>query len=155
MTTIITDKKSIPKTLSFTFAQNHCNQNIFLKMENMYYNNEAKRTTQPLDTLRIVVAKEKTLRKMLIDISMKLKVKNLVIGEGCGNGIDDKLEIHGFHNMESIVIMKKALRNIEGLIISSNNKLRRIEIENGDMHSGTGALGNVLSVEISGMITND
>lgn len=76
-------------------------------MENSdYYNKETKRTTQPLDTLRIVVAKEKTLRRMLIDVGMKLKVKKLVIGEGCGNAIDDKLIIDGFQNMESIVIMK-------------------------------------------------
>ena len=58
-------------------------------------------------------------------------IKELEIGEGCLNEWKDDLEIENFPNLQSIIVKKGSLRNLNSLKIWNCEKLETIEIEDG------------------------
>ena len=52
--------------------------------------------------------------------------------EGCCNDMKDDLEISGFNNLEKIVVKKRSLKNLNSLKICNCEKLKSIEIEDGE-----------------------
>ena len=62
------------------------------------------------------------------------------------NGLIDDLVIENYPNLEKIVVKKKSLKNLNSLKICNNDKLKTIEIEDGDRRDG--AFYNVKKVII-------
>ena len=56
----------------------------------------------------------------------------MIIGEGCLNEVKDDLVIENYPNLEKIVVEKGSLMNLNSLKICNNDKLKTIEIGNGD-----------------------
>ena len=107
-----------------------------------------------------VIENEDQLRELLKNEDKKRNVKGLVIGEGCGNEMKDDLELCGFENLESIVVKKDTLKNLNSLKISDNPLLKSIEIEDGDGgwsddSRNTGAFYNVKNVTITSTLIYD
>ena len=78
----------------------------------------------------------------------------LVIDEGCGNEMKDDLEFCGFDNLESMIVKKDSLQNLNSLKISDNPLLKSIETEDAGGR-GTGELRNVNSVMITSTLIAD
>ena len=78
----------------------------------------------------------------------------MIIGEGCFREIKDNLLIENYPNLEKIVVKKNSLKNLNSLKICNNDKLKTIEIEDGeywqdkDKWYGNGALLFVKNVII-------
>ena len=70
----------------------------------------------------------------------------MIIGEGCFNEWKDDLVIENYPNLEKIVVKKNSLKNLNSLKICNNEKLKTIEIEDGDNFNG--AFYNVKNVII-------
>ena len=56
----------------------------------------------------------------------------MIIGEGCLNEVKDDLVIENYPNLEKIVVKKNSLKNLYSLKICNNDKLKTIEIEDGE-----------------------
>ena len=79
--------------------------------------------------------------------SNKYLLKNLIVKEGCCNDMKDDLEISGFNDLEKIVVKKSSLKNLNSLKICNCEKLKTIEIEDGEEWCD-GAFRNVKNVII-------
>ena len=66
-------------------------------------------------------------------------IKELVIGEGCMNEWKDDLVIENYSNLEKIVVKKKSLENLNSLKICNNERLKTIEIKDGERWEEDGA----------------
>ena len=73
-------------------------------------------------------------------------IKELEIGENCLNGWEDDLVIQNYPNLQSIVVKKNSLQNLNSLKICNCEKLKTIEIEDDDWRNG--AFRNVKNVII-------
>ena len=73
--------------------------------------------------------------------------------EGIGNEMNDDLELCGFDNLESIVVKKDSLKNLNSLKISDNPLLKSIETEDGEYKKG--AFYNVKNVTITSTLIDD
>ena len=71
----------------------------------------------------------------------------MIIEEEFGNDYFGNLVIENYPNLEKIVVKENSLRNLKSLKICNNEKLKTIEIENGEYWGG-GAFYNVKSVTI-------
>ena len=60
------------------------------------------------------------------------KLQEMIIGERCFNGLKDDLVIENYPNLEKIVVKKNSLQNLNSLKICNNEKLKTIEIEDGE-----------------------
>ena len=56
----------------------------------------------------------------------------MIIGKGCFNGIKDNLVIENYPNLEKIVVRMNSLMNLNSLKICNNEKLKTIEVEDGE-----------------------
>ena len=74
------------------------------------------------------------------------KLQEMIIGEGCFNEVKDDLAIENYPNLEKIVVKKNSLKNLNSLKICNNEKLKIIDIENGERDNG--AFNNVKNVII-------
>ena len=74
-------------------------------------------------------------------------IKALEIGENCFNEWEDDLIIKNYPNLQSIVVKKDSLQNLNSLKICNCEKLKTIEVENKD-YWGEGAFYNVKNVII-------
>ena len=70
----------------------------------------------------------------------------MIIEEGFGNGYFGNLLIDNYPNLEKIVVKKNSLMNLNSLKISNCEKLKTIEIEDGEYEEG--AFNNVKNVII-------
>ena len=70
----------------------------------------------------------------------------MIIEEGFGNDYYGDLLIENYPNLEKIVVKKNSLKNLNSLKICNNEKLKTIEIEDGEWNSG--AFNNVKTVII-------
>ena len=77
------------------------------------------------------------------DLRIHDLIKELVIGENCFNEWKDDLVIANYPNLQSIIV-KNSLQNLNSLKICNCEKLKIIEIEDGDW----GAFSNVKNVII-------
>ena len=80
-------------------------------------------------------------------------LEELEIGENCCNELKC-FKLIGFDHLKKLIFHKNSLKNLNSLVISNNNELKIIEIEDGDGGSfdesrNTGVCCNVKSVEIS------
>ena len=70
----------------------------------------------------------------------------MIIEKGFGNDYFGNLVIENYPNLEKIVVKWNSLMNLKSLKICNNEKLKIIEIENGDYNNG--AFRNVKNVII-------
>ena len=84
----------------------------------------------------------------LILYGMK-NLKSVVIGRGVWNKVTNDFILEDLSLLESIMIEKNSLQNVNSFIIRNNTKLKTIAVKNGDITNG--ALLNVKTVEISSM----
>ena len=96
-------------------------------------------------TLRISLTND--LLNLLSNQSEKEKVKVLIINKNSCNDMEDDLEISGFTNLEKIVVKKNSLKNLNSLKICNNEKLKTIEIEDGDEDWNRNIYGAFLNVK--------
>ena len=75
-------------------------------------------------------------------------IKELEIGENCLNERKDDLIIQDYPNLESIIVKKYSLQNLNSLKICNCDKLKTIEIEDGDKWKYDGAFNFVKNVII-------
>ena len=61
-------------------------------------------------------------------------IKEMIIEEEFGNNYFGNLVIENYPNLEKIIVKKGSLRNLKSLKICNNDKLKTIEIEDGDFH---------------------
>ena len=81
------------------------------------------------------------------DLRIHDLIKELEIGENCLNEWKDDLVIDNYSNLQSIVMKKNSLKNLNSLKICNCEKLKTIEIEDGDRYDN-GALVKVKEVII-------
>ena len=70
------------------------------------------------------------------DLRIHDLIKELEIGENCLNKWKGDLVIENYPNLQSIVVKMNTLRNLKSLKICNCEKLKTIEIENGDWEDG-------------------
>ena len=76
----------------------------------------------------------------------------MIIEEKFGNDYYGDLVIQNYPNLQSIIVKKNSLQNLNSLKICNNEKLKTIEIEDsGNLHIYT--LKNVKDVSIEGIHT--
>ena len=75
-------------------------------------------------------------------------IKEMIIEEGFGNDYYGNLVIENYPNLEKIIVKKNSLKNLNSLKICNNEKLKNIEIEDGDKYGSNGAFYNVKNVII-------
>ena len=76
-------------------------------------------------------------------------LKSVSIGRGVWNKVTNDFILEDLSLLESIMIEKNSLQNVNSFIIRNNTKLKTITFKNGDKTNG--ALLNVKTVEISSM----
>ena len=118
-----------------------CNKKNVLIYEGEWYMNN------PLVTRSVNIDRE--LKEE--DIHFGLEI--LEIGEDCCNDLKC-FKLIGFDHLKKLIFHKNSLKNLNSLVISNNNELTIIEIENGEDRSfdelrNTGVCCNVKNVEIS------
>ena len=74
---------------------------------------------------RIVVKNEED------DLKVHDLIKELEIGENCLNGWKDDLIIENYPNLQSIIMKRNSLKNLNSLKICNCEKLKTIEVEDG------------------------
>ena len=74
-------------------------------------------------------------------------MRELIIGEECGNDIEDDIVISNYPTLEKIRVEKNSMKSINSLTICNNEELKRIEIESAVWYS-SGAFYNVKTVII-------
>ena len=72
-------------------------------------------------------------------------IQEMIIEEDFGNDYYGKLVIQNYPNLQSIVVKNESLKNLNSLKICNCEKLKTIEIEDGDSWS---AFNNVINVII-------
>ena len=60
----------------------------------------------------------------------------MIIEEGFGNDYYGNLVIENYPNLEKIIVKKNSMQNLKSLKICNNEKLKTIEIEDGDWREG-------------------
>ena len=80
-------------------------------------------------------------------------LEELEIGKNCCNDLK-YFKLIGFAHLKKLIFHKNSLKNLDSLVISNNNELTIIEIEDGEGRSfneseNTGVCCNVKNVEIS------
>ena len=96
----------------------------------------------PLETSSVKIDRE------LKEEDIHFGLEELEIGENCGNELKC-FKLIGFDHLKKLIIHKNSLRNLDSLVISNNNELTIIEIEDGYELGNTGVCCNVKNVEIS------
>ena len=72
----------------------------------------------------------------------------MIIEEEFGNDYYGNLVIENYPNLDKIVVKNNSLQNLNSLKICNNDKLKTIEIEDGDWNRDNGAFWNVKNVII-------
>lgn len=72
-----------------------------------------------VDTMNMVMENDTQLRKLMRDKDLRIRVSELVITKGCGNKMENDLELCEFENLERIMVKKNTLVNVKSLKISS------------------------------------
>ena len=76
----------------------------------------------------------------------------MIIEEDFGNDYDGNLIIQNYPNLQSIIVKKKSLKNLNSLKICNCEKLKTIEVEDGYWDGAFENVKNVTIESISGMI---
>ena len=73
-------------------------------------------------------------------------LEEIEIGEDCLDNIEC-FKLIGFDRLKKVIVKKNSLENLNSLVISNNNELKSIDIEDGELN--TGAFFNVKIVSLS------
>ena len=94
----------------------------------------------------VEISNEKDINRILLDPN---EIENVIelLFSGC-NEYKDDLVIENYPNLEKIVVKKGSLKNLNSLKICNNEKLKTIEIEDGEEWEENGAFYNVKNVII-------
>ena len=76
-------------------------------------------------------------------------LEELEIGENCCNDLKC-FKLIGFDHLKKLIFHKNSLKNLNSLVISNNNELTIIEIEDGEFD--TGICCNAKNVELSSIL---
>ena len=68
----------------------------------------------------------------LLNDEEKKNVSEIVIEEDCGNELKEDLKICKLDHLKKLTVKKNSLKNLISLIISNNDVLESIEIEDGE-----------------------
>ena len=102
------------------------------------------------------ISKGVELESLLKDSEKRMNVNELVIEEGCGNELNGDSWICRLNHLKKLIVKKNSLKNLSMLVISNNNELESIVIEDGqnyDKENDTwyAAFENVKVVEVSSL----
>ena len=75
-------------------------------------------------------------------------IEEMIIEEGFGNDYYGNVVIENYPNLEKIVVDENSLMNLNSLKICNCEKLKTIEIEDGNKYEGNGAFWYVKNVII-------
>ena len=109
---------------------------------------------KPVALMKMNISKGDELTSLLNNSERRVKVGELVIGEGCGNELEIDLKICGLENLKKLIVKKNSLQNLNSLVISNNSELESIMTEDSVFgfsfeSNNTGFGYYVKSVEIS------
>ena len=76
--------------------------------------------------VQISIHKGNELINLLNDEKKKKKVYELIIEEGCGNELREKIQISGFDHLESLTVKSNSLMRVQSLTIQDNPYLENI-----------------------------
>ena len=112
--------------------------------------------TEAEESGKFSISKGVELESLLKDSEKRMNVSELVIEEGCGNELNGDLWICGLNHLKKLIVKKNSLKNLSILVISNNNELESIVIEddqNYDKENNTwyAAFENVKVVEVSSL----
>ena len=79
-------------------------------------------------------------------------IEGMIIEEGFGNDYYGNLRIENYPNLQSIIVKKESLQNLNSLKICNCDKLKTIEVEGGDIFRYNGAFWNVKDVKIESIV---
>ena len=79
----------------------------------------------------------------------------MIIEEDFGNFYFGNLVIKNYPNLQSIVVKKSSLNNLNSLKICNCEKLKTIEVEDSDRWRNNGAFSNVKKLIIESITIND
>ena len=101
----------------------------------------------PLETSSVKIDRE------LKEEDIHFGLEELEIGDDCLDNIEC-FKLIGYDHLKKLILHKNSLKNLDSLVISNNNELKIIEIEDGegrydDESRNTGVCYNVKNVEIS------
>lgn len=65
--------------------------------------------------------------------NLTMSIMVLIIGEGCGKDINEDLCICNYPHLRKLIMKKNSLKNLSYFVISNNEYLESIEIEDGDV----------------------
>ena len=71
-------------------------------------------------------------------------IEEMIIGEGFGNDYFGNLVIENYPNLQSIIVKKNSLNNLNSLKICNCEKLKIIEVEDGDWGGAFDKVKNVI-----------
>ena len=86
---------------------------------------------KPVELMKMSISKGNELMILLTDLEKRMNVSELVIEEGCGNELKIDLKICGWNHLKKLKVKKNSLQNLNSLVISNNDELESIEIDDG------------------------
>ena len=98
------------------------------------YSNKEKKLvveSKPVELMRMSLSIGDELTSLLNDEEKK-NVREIVIEEDCGNELKIDLKICGFYHLKKLTVKRNSLKNLNSLVISNDNELESIEIEDGE-----------------------
>ena len=109
---------------------------------------------KPVELMKMSISKGNELMILLTDLEKRMNVNELVIEEGCGNELKIDLKICEFDHLKKLKVKKNSLQNLNSLVISNNDELESIEIDDGEPYDKENQtwyapFENVKTVEIS------
>ena len=129
------------KGMRFGYGKLYDKKNELIYEGEWYMNN-------PLETRSVKIDRE------LKEEDIHFGLEELEIGDDCLDNIEC-FKLIGFDHLKKLIFHNNSLKNLDSLVISNNNELEIIEIENGeygywdDDSENTGVCYNAKSVEIS------
>ena len=110
--------------------------------------------SKPIVLLEMRISTGNDLIRLLNDEGRRKNIFNLVIEGDCGNELETDLKICGLEHLKKLIVKENSLKNLNSLIISNNDELEIIEIEDGQLYDNKNEtyyapFENVKIVEIS------
>ena len=119
--------------ISFIVSSNLKQQILsHLKIVKKYSNKEKKLVVEskPVELI-MSISTGNELMSLLNDSERRMNVNELVIEEGCGNELKEDLKICKLDHLKKLTVKRNSLKNLNSLVISNDNELESIEIEDG------------------------
>ena len=76
---------------------------------------------KPVALMKMNISKGDELTSLLNNSERRVKVGELVIGEGCGNELEIDLKICGLEDLRKLIVKKNSVKNLTSLVILNND----------------------------------